>query len=141
MAPSPQKSTEVMCELVQRSNTDAFLERTDSFRHAVAVILSHGFSLTMHEATDVAVHYGYRPSSVSQAIGGNPTRRVLREQYDVELVTERQRGLLIYRDAKTPRNERDLYATNEYIQAVRTHATTKRLVGYFSNKRVNVTQT
>ncbi len=65
MSPLPDVPAEVMCELVQRFNTDAFLERTDSFRYAVAVILSHGFSMTIHEAKDVAVHYGYKPSSVT----------------------------------------------------------------------------
>jgi hypothetical protein len=65
MSSLPDKPAEVMCELVQRFNTDAFLERTDSFRYAVAVILSYGFSMTMHEAKDVAVHYGYKPSSVT----------------------------------------------------------------------------
>ncbi len=133
MSPLPDKPAEVMCELVQRFNTDAFLERTDSFRYAVALILTHGFSLTVQEATDVAGRYGYQPSSVSQAMGGNPMRRVLREQYDVALVVEKQRGLLIYRDEKTPRDERVVQVTNALIDAVRDEATARRLASYTRN--------
>jgi hypothetical protein len=67
---------------------------------------------------------------VSQAMGGNPMRRVLREQYDVAPIAERQRGLLIYRDEKTPRDERDVQVTNALIDAVRDEATARRLASY-----------
>lgn len=106
----------------------------DEFQRAVALIVKHGFSLTMNEAQDVGECYGHQPSSVWQIMRGNAMRRTMLSDYDVEFMTERQRGLLIFRDGNTERRKRDIKVTDRQIDAVRRNANDQRLASYERNK-------
>lgn len=86
-----------------------------NFQRVIATILGYGFLLTIDDVKSIAGHYGYHEPSAYQLMRGNPMRRALAREHDVELVAYKFHGMLVFRDGLSAVSQVETDQTHQHI--------------------------
>jgi len=80
-------------DIILNSPRDA---RRKDFLGVIARVLSEGAVLEIKDITEIALHYGYRPSTSANVITSPKAQRILKEEHGIHLFSSRHYGQVYY---------------------------------------------